>query len=294
MPRDSTRHTLLVATVLCVVCSVLVSGAAVGLRGTQDANRLLDRQKNVLSVSGLLHTPGSNGALGSSETRNTHADISQLFKSSVKQQLIDLATGEAVDPTKVDPTTYNPRAAAKDPKQSLLIPPDKDLAGIHQREKYAFVYIIKKNKKIVQIVLPVYGKGLWSTLYGFLALDADTTTVQGITFYDEAETPGLGGEITNPTWQALWKGKKIFGSQGKVAFRVIKGTVDENSPQASHQVDGLSGASITSRGVSNLVRYWLGPDGFGPYLKKFRERNQNRPKASGLTYHTCPTGGNHG
>lgn len=289
MPRDSMSHTLLVATVLCVVCSVLVSGSAVGLRDKQEANKLLDQQKNVLIAAGLFHQDGRLGE------KNSNADIPRLFES-VERVLIDLNTGETVDPAEVDPNLYNPRSAAKNPKQSVAIPADADLAGIHRREKFAFVFVINKGDQIDQVVLPIYGKGLWSTLYGFLSLDSDTTTVRGITFYEHAETPGLGGEIENPSWKALWNGKKIFAEQGEVAIEVIKGMVPENSPQIDHQVDGLSGATITSRGVSNLVRFWLGTDGFGPYLNKLRmEVSANKtPGPSDVTYQPRQVGGEHG
>ncbi len=295
MPRDSISHTLLVATVLCVVCSVLVSGSAVGLRDRQEANKLLDQQKNVLIAAGLFHEDSSQGE------KNTNADIPRLFES-VERELIDLNTGEILDSAEVDPNLYNPRTAAKDPKQSVSIPADEDLAGIHRREKYAFVFVINKGDQIDQVVLPIYGKGLWSTLYGFLALDSDTTTVRGITFYEHAETPGLGGEIENPHWKALWNGKKAFAEPGEVAIEVVKGAVPENSSKANHQIDGLSGATITSRGVSNLVRFWLGPEGFGPYLRKLRKGASagktpgpsDLPGPSDVTYQRRRAGGEHG
>ena len=293
MPRDSIRHTLLVATVLCVVCSVLVSGSAVGLRGKQEANKQLDQQKNVLIAAGLFHVYGSNGDQGGEGAKNTHADIPQLFES-VERVLIDLETGDAVEPAKVDPKTYDPRTAAKNPEQSVAIPADKDLAGIGRREKYAFVYVTKKGETIDQVVLPIYGKGLWSTLYGFLALDANANTVRGITFYEHAETPGLGGEVENPRWKAQWKGKNVFDDQGQVALEVMKGAVPGNSAQADSQIDGLSGATITGRGVSNLVRYWLGTDGFGPYLDKLRAEHSSQAETSDLTLGNCRRGGDHG
>ncbi len=269
MPRDSTRQTLLVATVLCVVCSVLVSGAAVGLRGFQEQNKRLDQQKNILIAAGLFN-----------EKENTNHDVPALF-DSIDTVLIDLETGEVVDASVVDPKAYNQRSAAKDPELSQSIAPEDDLAGIKQREKYAFVYQVKMDGKLEQIVLPINGKGLWSTLYGFLALDANTTTVRGITFYEHAETPGLGGEVENPQWKALWPGKKIFGDaleEGawEIKIEVVKGAASTDQEKARHQVDGLSGATITSRGVSNLVRYWLGHDAFGPYLDKLRHRAEER------------------
>jgi len=264
MPRDSISRTLLVATVLCVVCSVLVSGAAVGLRGFQEENKRLDQQKNVLLAAGIFD-----------EKVNSNADVQALFES-IERVLIDLETGEPVDPSVVDPETYDQRVASKDPTLSQPIAAEDDLAGIKQREKYAFVYLVKKDGKLEQLVLPINGKGLWSTLYGFIALDVDTTTVRGITFYEHAETPGLGGEVDNPQWKALWPGKKVFGDvldhgEWEIEIEVVKGAASTEPKKATHQIDGLSGATITSRGVSNLVRYWLGPDAFGPYLENRRK-----------------------
>jgi Na+-transporting NADH:ubiquinone oxidoreductase subunit C len=109
----------------------------------------------------------------------------------------------------------------------------------------------------------VYGKGLWSTLYGFLSVEADKATVRGITFYKHAETPGLGGEVDNANWKQLWHGKQAFDSDGAVALGVIKGKAPAEDP---HAVDGLSGATITSNGVDDMVKYWLGPEGFGKFL----------------------------
>ena len=106
---------------------------------------------------------------------------------------------------------------------------------------------------------------LWSTLYGFLALDARTFEIQGITFYQHGETPGLGGEIDNPKWKALWPGKRAFDENMNPVIEVVKGQAS-----ADNEVDGLSGATMTSRGVTNLLRFWLGENGYGPYLKWFR------------------------
>ncbi|MCK5551203.1 MAG: FMN-binding protein, partial [Hyphomicrobiaceae bacterium] len=117
------------------------------------------------------------------------------------------------------------------------------------------------------------GKGLWGTLYGFIALDADLNTVKGLTFYEHKETPGLGAEVDNRTWKDLWPERLVYGDNGldgEVMLRVIKGAVARRDEQP-HDVDGLSGATLTSRGVSNLLQYWLGDDGFKPYFKKFKE-----------------------
>jgi Na+-transporting NADH:ubiquinone oxidoreductase subunit C len=253
MARESVSKTFTVAVVLAVACSLLVAGAAIGLRPRQEANKVRDRKKNILIVAGLY---------------DAKATVEESFKQ-IEARIVDLATGEYVDKDKLDPATFDQRAAAKDPKLNVKIPAGKDLAGIGSREKYSLVYLVKKEDKLDQVILPIDGKGLWSTLYGFLALSGDLNTVKGITFYEHGETPGLGGEVDNPAWKAQWAGKKIYDKAGSVQLQVIKGTADKSSP---HQVDGLSGATLTANGVSNLVRYWLGEDGF----KKLLERLQGK------------------
>lgn len=254
MKRESVGRTFAVATILCVVCSIFVSVAAVSLRPLQNKNKEEFKRKNILIAAGIY---------------DKDKPVDEQF-DRIKVQLIDLSTGQEVSDSEVDPETYDQREAASSPALSVDIPSDKNVAGIKRREKYSFVYFLMNGDKVEQIILPVYGKGLWSTMYGFLALSADTTTVKGITFYSHGETPGLGGEIDNPKWQAEWVGKKIYDEDGEIDIRVIKGKVDPNSPAAEHEVDGLSGATITSNGVTNLVHYWLSDDAFGPFLEKFR------------------------
>lgn len=263
MKRDTIGGTLLVALVLCVACSVLVSSAAVGLRSMQEANKKLDQQRNVLQAAGV-----DVDSMSSEE-------IVEMFNddSKVKRVLVDLSTGKPIDgeSAELDVASYDPKKAAKDPELSERVSSENGpTPGVPRREKYAFVYQILNDGNVEQYVLPVYGKGLWSTLYGFLAIQADLRTISGITFYEHKETPGLGGEVDNPSWKAKWDEKQLYDDDWNVEFEVIKGEVDPNSADAVHQIDGLSGATITSRGVSNLVQYWIGPDGFGKYLEKQR------------------------
>ena len=116
-------------------------------------------------------------------------------------------------------------------------------------------------------MLPVNGYGLWSTLYGFLTLDTNTKTVKGLGFYSHAETPGLGGEVDNPKWKAQWNGKVVFDEDYQPNIRVEK----SGNVKGENSVDALSGATITSRGVENLLHYWLGDHGYGPFLAQFRK-----------------------
>ncbi len=252
LPNDHPRKTVAVALVLCLVCSVLVAGAAVVLRPVQDANRALDRKQNILAVAGLLG-PG--------------VDVDEAF-SRFEARAVDLETGTFTDA--VDPASYDQRAAAADPQRSRNLPRAEDPAGIGRRANVAVVYLLREGDRIQQVILPVHGYGLWSTLYGFLSLEGDLATVAGLRFYEHAETPGLGGEVDNPAWRGKWQGKVVFGEGGEVRLQVVKGNVDPGAADAKHQVDGLAGATLTSRGVTNLIRYWLGDRGFGPFLDNLR------------------------
>lgn len=133
------------------------------------------------------------------------------------------------------------------------------------------MYLVEKDGALETLILPVRGYGLWSTLYGFVAVKGDLNTVVGFGFYQHGETPGLGGEVDNPKWKALWSGKTLFDEQGQLAVEIIKGSVDPQSAKATHQVDGLAGATLTSKGVNNLLHFWLGENGFGPLLANLKE-----------------------
>jgi len=253
MSKDSTARTLLVALLLCVVCSVVVATAAVVLKPIQIENKLLDKKKNILAAAGLL-TDG--------------ADINALF-NKIEIKYVDIATGEFVSA----PEGFDQRKAAKDPDKNIVLNRKDDIASIKRQSKIAEIYIAKDDRgQVEKIILPVHGYGLWSTLYGFLALETDVNTVIGLGFYEHSETPGLGGEVDNPKWKALWPGKKVFDKDGLPAIKLVKGNVDKSRPGAEFQVDSLSGATITSRGVQNLLQFWLGENGFGPFLAKLKER----------------------
>ena len=259
MARDTVGKTFGVALAVCLVCSVLVSAAAVSLRPTQAVNKALDKKRNILMAGGLIKPGESAGA----------ARVNELY-GNIEERVIDLSTGAYAD---MAPSSFDARKAATDPALSVAIPTAKDLAGIKRRANLSDVYLVSDGKGVRKVILPINGKGLWSTLYGFIALDSkDLNTIRGLVYYEHGETPGLGGEVDNPNWKALWDGKKAYGDMGDVRIEVIKGQVNPSSPAAKHQVDGLSGATITSRGVKDMLKYWLGEEGFAPYLNKLRER----------------------
>ncbi|AVO51507.1 Na(+)-translocating NADH-quinone reductase subunit C [Ectopseudomonas mendocina] len=251
--KETPVRTLVVALVMCLVCSIAVSAAALILRPAQQENALVDRQRAVLEIAGLWQPGMSND------------EIREVFSAKVTPRLVDMRSGQFSDAH--DPHTFDQNKSAKDMGLSSTIPAARDIASIRRLEHYAVVYVIEHDGQMDRLILPVRGYGLWSTMYGFVALQPDLDTVAGLGFYQHGETPGLGGEIDNPNWQAKWVGKKVY-DDGEAALRVIKGSVNPENPQADYQVDAIAGATLTGNGVTHMIQFWLGEDGFGPFLKK--------------------------
>ncbi|MBX2808217.1 MAG: Na(+)-translocating NADH-quinone reductase subunit C [Cellvibrionaceae bacterium] len=253
--NDSIQKTFIVAFLLCMVCSVVVSTAAVVLKPLQIANKEKDFKINILKAGGLYEQGIAEGK-----------SIAQMF-GQVSSRLVDLDSGDYTEAVDVD--TYDQRKAGKDPKLSDPLSAADDIAKISSREKYAKIYLVQEGDALKKVILPIKGYGLWSTLYGFISLDADLNTVAGLTFYEHAETPGLGGEVDNPNWKALWPGKKVYDQQ-QVALTVIKGKVSDMTPDPDYKIDGLSGATLTTRGIDNLVKFWMGDMGYAKFLNKLK------------------------
>jgi Na+-transporting NADH:ubiquinone oxidoreductase subunit C len=256
--RDSVANTLIVAITLSLVCSVLVAGSAVLLKPRQLQNEAEYRQRIILDVAGLYEAGMDTGS---------------AFEK-IEARMVELDSGEFVDSPTV--AGFDAVDAASDPDLGIAIPSDLDIASIRRRARFAPVYLVTSGAAIEQIILPVYGSGLWSTMYGYLSLESDGNTVRGLRFYSHAETPGLGDQIDKPGWRSQWAGKKLFDDSGQLQIEVIRGVVADPVPGAangtSFQVDGLAGATLTGRGVTSLVHYWVGEHGFGSYLDRVRKQ----------------------
>jgi len=257
MTNDSTKKTLGVALGVCLVCSFLVSLTAVGLNKRQQENIKAGIISNILTAAGLPQD---------------YPDRIGFYENNIRPVVLDLTDMSVVsaESSGVDVQSFNVQSVLADRDLTVTIPPAEDIASISIKPRHMVVYHVYMDSLFEKLILPVYGKGLWSTLYGFITLERDITTVGGITFYQHGETPGLGGEIDNRDWRASWKGKQAFDSGGSLILRVIKGQVSPSDPAYTHTVNGLTGATLTTRGVDATVRYWLGPDGYGPYLDKLR------------------------
>lgn len=256
MPNDSPPKTIIIALLVCIFGSVLVASSAVFLRPMQIANKENEQRERLAEIVSYLSDGGDR--------------ISSTGRFRLESRVVELKSGRYIDG--IDAQNFDQRSAAKDPELSIEISPKHDLAQIKRRTKYAVVQLFYDGERLKLIVIPVRGRGFGSMLYGYLGLSGDTKTVIGLIFYEHAETPGLGSLIDSRAWRDKWKGKKVWDDNGRPGLGVSEGIVDPNSPEADYLVDGLTGATWTSRGVSNLLRFWLGDFGFGTYFRKLRKQ----------------------
>jgi Na+-transporting NADH:ubiquinone oxidoreductase subunit C len=243
--------------VLAFACSTLVALAAVGLQPYQQINRTLDQKKNILNAAGIYRED---------------VPVLEQFDEVVETRVIELATGRFVEDVGVDPELYDQPAAALSDQIGRPLERDVDEAGIRRLETYSLVHLVRQDDTVGQVVLPVRGKGLWSTMYAYVAVDADLNTITGVSFYEHGETPGLGGEIENPDWQASWEGKQLYDDDGNLAFTVQKAGSQGDPEQQRFRVDGLSGATLTSDGIDQLMEFWFGEHGFKPFFEQIRKQ----------------------
>ncbi len=256
-PKNSLAKTLLVPLIVSLLSAVLVAGAAISLRPQYQLNQEHNRQQNILAAADLLESGKST----------------EVLFGQVEARVVDLSTGDYA--TDIDLAMLESAQRSRDPSMRVSVPKELDAAVIKERSRYAVVYLLYETDRLKLIILPVYGYGLWSTMYGYVALEADANTIVGLRFYQHGETPGLGGEIDNPKWQKLWRGKKIYGTSAEPLIEVAKGIVARaNDGSDAYQVDGITGATLTGHGVTNLLRYWLGAHGFGPFLQKLRANDE--------------------
>ena len=252
LPPDDPKRTLLFALAVAVVCATVVSTTAVALRPRQRANREAERRVQLRDIVARL--PG------------VEALFARTGASEVETLAIDLATG-APAPS-VEAATFDPRKAAADPTEGVAIPGDLDVAGLERRARHAVVYVVKDGGRVEVVVLPVEGSGYGGLIRGFVAMRGDGNTILALSFFEHLETAGVGARIDDPAWRARWQGKQARDPEGRLRVGVATARLDP--ADAPYQVDGISGATITSEAVGNLLRYWLGDHGFGPFLRTLR------------------------
>lgn len=247
--KETVSKTLGFVFIVCLVCAALVSVSAIGLKPLQQANKLLDKQTKILEASGLLEKAGS--------------DIVGTYTKFVEARMIELKTGKIIEG---DTDSFDERSDSRDASKSTK--PKNDIAGLSRRADRAVIYLVKNEQgQLDTVVLPIVGSGLWDLMYGFVGLAPDLNTVRSVVYSDLKETPGLGAEVLNPKWKALWPGKEMYNGQGEPAIQLVKGGA---KPNDINGVDALSGATLTSNGVTSTLRFWLGTEGYGPFVTNFK------------------------
>lgn len=238
MDKNSSAYIFGFALVVCLICSFVLTFVSQSLKAKQELNSVLDKKKNILKVVSLRE-PLPEGA--------TSEDVLDIYEEKITELVIN-ARGEIVE--------------------------DQSPGSIPEGKEHYPLYIYKEGASIKAYAFPVVGQGLWSTLYGYFSLEPDVETVRGITFYEHGETPGLGAEIEKEWFQENFVGKKIWDDNDKKLqpVAVVKGKVEnviKDKDEQRHYVDGISGATITSNGVTAMLEDELKK--YEPYFKTIRE-----------------------
>jgi len=229
----SNSYTIMFTSIVTIILGGFLSVAASSLKDIQDMNVENDSKKNILSSLGYRAEENSPWS---------STDITKIYQSNIVSFVLDVDGNR----TEIDPKSINPEI---------------DIENFP-------IYVDKRDGSINGYAIPISGKGLWSTLYGYFAIEPDGVTAKGITFYAHKETPGLGGEVDKPWFQKNFIGKKFIDENGKlVGIKVVKGKADPESP---YEVDGISGATITSKGLESFLVDDLKK--YEPFFRKVRNR----------------------
>lgn len=249
-PNDDRIKIFGIAFLVAFTASLVVSATAIKLKPLQDAHLTAEREARMQQMLDTL--PGLRDLM-----LETGVD-------ALETRMVNLVDGQFMAGMDVD--TYDPEATAKDPETSIALDPAIDVAGIKRRANYVPVYMMQRDGELMLIVLPVYGQGFQSSIRAFLALGPDLNTIAALTIISQGETPGLGARIEDADWQALWPGKEIADETGKIVISVVRGQAI-----TPFEVDGISGATLTGNGISNMLKFWLGDSGFGPFLARLKQ-----------------------
>ena len=251
---ESVLRTLATAGGVALFCSLMVSSAVYWLRPIQLAHTSVGQHRAVLIAAGLVEN----------DVNLTERELGSRFLQ-LEPRLVDLDAARFMTADASMVASYDYRAAMDDPDRSRSIAPEKDVASLGRRPSLMPVYLLRDGGDLERIVLAVYGRGMWSTIHGYIALGSDLTTIADIWFYEHGETPGIGDRIQSPAWRRQWRGKLAYGTGATVALRIG----GDDAPESS-RIDSITGATVTATAVGRFVRYWLGEDGYGPFLANLR------------------------
>lgn len=248
LPNDSRTKTVIVAFLVSAVCALLVSTATVILRPIQAANRAAEERAQIAEL--VRGIPGM-------------AQLLEQSGGTLSTVVINLATGRAAPDV---PPSMLPTVLA-DTANWTVLDAGADIAGLGSRPDYAQIFLLRDGDEILLVLLPLTGQGYGGRIDAILAVRGDMNTVAGIAITGHSETPGLGGRIDEAAWQSGFPGTLIRDEAGQIRFAVARGPASN-----SFEVDGITGATRTGRGVTQMVQFWLGPDGYGPLIRAIQRR----------------------
>jgi len=226
--RRNRYYSYIFIAIITIVAAGVLSFAAKFLRPIQELNEAVEKKKNIMLAMDII---GPDEKLSREEIINKFDETIKPVAVNYQGEIMTLSERQTV-------ADIDPESEAQKPLEKQLLP-----LYLQQREGETLAYCI-----------PVFGKGLWSTIYGYLALKQDLNTIKGITFYKHGETPGLGAEVATQWFTENFAGKQIFNKDGElVSVEIIKGQVTESTPQAYRKVDGISGATKTCDGVNDFL-----------------------------------------
>lgn len=246
LPNESRTKTVLMAFLVSAFCAVLVSGATVILRPIQAANRAAEQQARIEAL--VAGVPGMTELMA--ETGGTLSTV-----------VVDLTKARAA--TEVTPETLE--TALADMANWTALEAGQDLAGLGSRPDYAQIFLLRNGEEISLMLLPISGAGYNGRIDAILALTGDMHTIAGLAITSQSETPGLGARIEEAAWLASFGGVKTVDASGDVRFAVAKGQAT-----TEYEVDGITGATRTSSAMTRIIRFWLGPQGYGPLIDAVR------------------------
>lgn len=246
LPNESRAKTLFVAFAVSAVCALLVSGATVLLRPIQTANRAAEAQARIEAL--VRGIPGM-------------APVLEQSGGTLSTVVIDLDEGAAAGD--VTPGTLD--AALSEASNWTPLDRGEDLAGLGRRPDYAQIYLLRDGEDVSVVLLPISGAGYNGRIDAVLALRGDMNTIAGMAVTRHSETPGLGARIEEPAWLDDFPGTETRGPDGNLRFAVARGEA-----ASVYEVDGITGATRTSDAITRMVRFWLGPQGYGPLLAAIR------------------------
>ena len=243
LPNESRTKTIAMAFIVAAVCALLVNGATVILRPIQAANRAHEQQVRLEALISAI--PGMSEL------------IEKAGGDALSAVVINLDTGWAAK--NVTPDTLE--TTLQDPSNWRSLTPEEDIAGLGKRPNYAQIYILRDGENVSLAILPIAGAGYQGPIQGMLAIHGDMNTIAGLAITEQMETPGLGGRIEEPAWLAQFPGTKIRDPSGKLRF-----TIQRGSGNNEYEVDGITGATRTSNAMTKIIRFWVGPDGYGKFF----------------------------